>query len=646
MKTNFRDDIQGLRALAVMLVVIYHSGIDLFPGGYIGVDVFFVISGFLIAGSLIRELETSGTISLLNFYARRARRLLPAAVFVLIVVIVVFRSYYSPLELKQFSSSAIATATYLSNFWFAHLATDYLAHNSNPNPLLHTWSLSVEEQFYFIWPFLLLAFYKIASEGKTRSLIAGTIVISLVSFIGSVALTSYAQPWAFFICLTRFWEFGLGALTAVYLQKRNISSLAASNIGASLGLMLIIVPAFTFSSSTPFPSGWALVPVTGTCLLLLFVSRVNTAYFYNIFANTYTKFIGDISYSLYLWHWPVFVLLAILGLSNTLSMQVAGVLISIVLAIATYYAVENPIRFAPIFSKGPSFSFILAGSLTCLALICGYGTRLEATKGLQEPVQKRLREVRSTLPQIYADDCHASFFATEAIPCEYGSPEATKTIVLFGDSHAAHWFPALHTIALNHNWRLITFTKSSCPSIAFEPFANHLGRQYTECTTWRNEVFEKLKIIQPDKIIISNSYDYARAEGMTADAWSTATTKTLEQIENSSGELFFIRDTPKLVFDAPTCLSRAYWQGKNPQEICSYNIADTMLTRINTAEIAAIKLTPTAQRVDLTDAICNEKLCQVEREPHVLFADDNHLTVEFVKSLVPKLENLLVFDLD
>lgn len=640
MKNNFRDDIQGLRALAVMLVVVYHSGLLIFQGGYIGVDVFFVISGYLIAGSLIRELETTGTISFAAFYARRARRLLPAAVFVLLSVILVFRFYYSPLELKQFSSSAIATASYLSNFWFAHLATDYLAHNSNPNPLLHTWSLSVEEQFYFIWPLLLLAIYKIARSNKTNALVGGTIAVSVLSLIACVILTSHSQPWAFFIPFTRFWEFGLGALAAVYLQKRAAPQNLVANCGALFGFVLILLPAVEFSSSTTFPGAWAFIPVIGTCLLLLCVSKKATPVIFSIFANRVAKYIGDISYSLYLWHWPVFVLIGLLGYLHSVLWKVFGIALSIIFAIATYHLLENPMRFNSAFSKKVSRSFILAAILTVSAIAAGFGIREEAKIGLNDPVQKRLMELRTALPLIYDDDCHRSFFAIEPEPCEYGPAGAKETIVLFGDSHAAHWFPALHRIALEESSRLIVFTKSSCPSVDFEPFASHLGRQYEECTVWRKKVFEQLKQLQPSKLVLSNSYDYAKLGKISNERWQNALKSTIQKTQ-SAATTFVITDTPKLHFDAPNCLSRAFWQGKNPDILCSYKLSESVNDQISMTESGLIDRHSKVIRIDLTKEICDSDPCLVTQEPYVIFTDDNHLTVEFAKFLTPVLRRAL-----
>ena len=639
---NFRDDIQGLRAIAVLLVVVYHSGLDFLPGGFIGVDVFFVISGYLIAGALTREITHSGSIDLFNFYARRARRLLPAAVLVILITIIVWRFIYSPLELYMFSSSAIATSLYLSNFWFAHLATDYLADHSNPNPLLHTWSLSVEEQFYLIWPFILLIFYKLATPAhRTMVIFWGTIGASIVSFVACIKLTTYAQPWAFFVCFTRFWEFGLGALCAIYRGKSMNTARPIANFCTTLGLALILFSGFQFSATTAFPGFAAILPVLGTALLLVYVSSNVTPFYFRLLANRFCKFLGNISYSLYLWHWPVFVLLGELGLNETFPWHLCGIFASVVLAQITYMFVENPIRFSKIFTASAARAYGLGFCLTVLCLAAGYIVRAESKAGLERPAQKLLYQIKTTIPKIYDDDCHYQFLDVQLKDCKYGNPSSEELVVLFGDSHAAHWFPAAEEIARERGFLLIPFTKSSCPSIIFEPYNKKFGRPYTECSKWRAAAIERIITLKPHTILISNSYGYSETDNVTDFEWAKSLSSLLDKLSPYVAKIVVIHDVPRIPFNVPTCLSRADWLDKDPLSSCRFSKLDPVRKAFIRQERNVVRKYPNVTSIDFTESICPSNDCEVIQDDIVLYSDSNHISVELSKKLGDTLNKMV-----
>lgn len=639
---NYRAEIQGLRALAVILVVIYHSGTGLFPGGYIGVDVFFVISGYLVAGPILQSLNESGRFNLLDFYARRVRRLLPAAVLVLLATIAVFREIYSPLELKIFSSSAITTAVYFSNFWFAHLATDYLATEASPNPLLHTWSLSVEEQFYIIWPLLFIAIHKFFAKSRgSNTLIWATVVVSILSFCACVFLTSYAQAWAFFMCFTRFWEFGLGAMAAVLLRTVRISNLM-SRSGAVLGWLLIIGPALLFSTLTQFPGYLVALPAIGTTLLLLCVDSGRPHLSYSLLSNPVAKYFGDISYSLYLWHWPVFVYLHNKALSDDTLFQVLGVTVSVFLASATYYLIENPIRFAFLLRKNAYRTLGFAVFLTATSLAVGVHIREEAKDGLTSPTQKRLLAVKESRPRIYTDGCHNQFLDIELNNCSYGDEKSRTKIALFGDSHAAHWFPALEIVATNHDAHLTSYTKSSCPSVMFEPYDVSYKRAYKECTEWRLRAISALKKLKPDYLVISNSDEYQKTQPLSGQQWSQGLNDLLLMLNLERTKIIIMHDIPHLPFDGPVCLARADWQEKNPRFHCRFEINKATNKSVRSAEIDVANKWRNVFAFDPSALVCDGKEnCSLQQEGMVKYFDSNHLSVAFSKQLGSELDNLL-----
>ena len=499
-KEMFRHDVQGLRAIAVLLVVLYHSGLNLIPGGYIGVDVFFVISGYLITGLLLRELEQTGRIQFMRFYGRRVRRLLPVVACVILTVMFVAWFLYPPLELKEFSSSAFATAVYMSNVWFASLATNYLGQDTTANPLLHTWSLAVEEQFYLAWPlFLWTLSCSVSTEKLGRRIFAGIFLVSAISLCGAIVLTRADQPWAFFGSPTRAWEFGFGAMIA--LLRTNPFSKDSIRIQASwTGMVLILIAAFVFTRVTTFPGIAALVPVLGTTLIIAASHKSVPLGVNRWLGQRPLTFVGDISYSLYLWHWPVFVFMALLApAGNLIQRGIIGIVVSVGLACASYYCIENPVRFNRVLAESVALTFVLGIILSGFPATTSLVTRVIAGRGLGSSSQRHYIAAANDIPH---DDCHLQIPSIEPKECIYGQKDSGFTAVLFGDSHAEQWLPALVGVARKEDWRLIPFTKAGCPSVTVEPYNLNIRRQYTECTAWRKRVFARITELRPQLIIM------------------------------------------------------------------------------------------------------------------------------------------------
>ncbi len=350
-----RSDIQGLRAVAILAVVAYHAGLPV-PGGYVGVDVFFVISGYLITQLLWDELSAGGRISFATFYARRARRLLPSAVLVIVVTVVVSVAVLGPLEAKVVGKDAVACALYVGNYRFAFQATNYLNAHGPVSPLQNYWSLGVEEQFYLVWPALLLAASLIgrrsrgrhqrSSTDRSRLAVTGTLaVVAVASFWMCVVLTQSNEPWAFFSLPTRAWELAVGGLLALAASHlRRIPGWALGVIGWA-GIGAVAWSLFAFGPQTPFPGWAALVPVLGTGAAIVAGTRNLTAGPARLLGLAPLQPIGAVSYTWYLWHWPALILAPyVVGHRLGLAQNVAISLFSLVLAALTTVFLEQPVR--------------------------------------------------------------------------------------------------------------------------------------------------------------------------------------------------------------------------------------------------------------------------------------------------------------
>jgi peptidoglycan/LPS O-acetylase OafA/YrhL len=848
----FRPDIEGLRAVAVLGVVLFHAAIPGAPGGFVGVDVFYVISGFLITGLLLREIGSSGGVSLTRFYARRLRRLLPAALLVIVLTLVASYWLLSSVRFPQVAIDGASAAAYVSNYRFALNATNYLAAGSEPSPLLHYWSLSLEEQFYLVWPLLII----LASRYLNRAGLAVVLIaVTVVSCFASIWWTDIAQPWAFFSLPTRAWELAAGGLLAVSaasLAKRLPRSVMTAS--GLIGIGLVLGSFVVFNTSTPFPGTAAIVPVVGTVLIIL-AGESRSTVMARALGTRIPRWLGRISYSLYLWHWPLLILVPIFLGSDDLALRVVIVFVAIGISDLSTRWIEVPFREGRLLKLPPSRSILAAGSASaCVAIIAlsvGGGLTVGANAGtdtadldlpslaplqplptlrpvaptasssgsltataspmatgiptattptatpsttptatpsttptdlpaipspsdsvtpaetlasptlaipspvmsasaqpapsvqptpsaspttgpsspsvptssptlastpspsppatpfpttpspsissptpspsislpspappprptlaptpspslsppptpspspeptatvpppplpdplISGPLPKNLvpslADAANDLPVSYSDGCHLDFGTTESPPCVYGDPNSPTTAILFGDSHAAQWLPALQRIAAANDWRLESLTKSGCPPVPLTVWNAPLNRSYRECDQWRRNALQRIEAEHPAYLFVASARDYQVVDDQgnpqpfdaSLPQWSDALEHVLTRLHAAAERTVMFAETPRFDTDPVECLARHARVDACTDPASQHIDADYSQLESTAASAASVDL------ISANDWLCPDGVCPLVMGRYLIYRDTTHVTATFMEILAARLE--------
>lgn len=670
--TGFRADIQGMRAVAVLAVLAYHIWPGVLPGGYIGVDVFFVISGFLITGLLVREFERSGTISLRDFYARRIRRLLPAASVTLLAVAVSAWMWSSASEWRGLANELVASALYVENWLLVERSVDYLAQDAAPSPAQHFWTLSVEEQFYIFWPLLMLGVGALArSKGWLVRKVFLTALFSVtVVSLGYGVYVSFVDPApGYFLTTTRIWELGVGGLLAIANSSHDgaPSGWARSAFGW-MGIAAIGAACWFYSSRLPFPGYEALLPTLGA-VALLYARPGEEGLLGQVLSSRPMQYFGDISYSLYLWHWPIVVFYPLVTGRDVATFQdgMAVAAVSVAAAHVSKQFVEERFRHA---RKGESLRPYMIGAgltatvaLSSLTLTMAGERQAEAqiaalnASGLDEShpgaqmiMSGQNRSAPDFIPKAgiarldrgpaYGLDgssrCIGTVPSVELMFCNYGSQEAKRTIVIVGDSHAVHWLPALELVAKSEQWRVVGLTKSSCAFTAtLIRFASGgVDREYTECTEWGRAALDWLLKERPDLVVLSHSSRHAAPGARyseSQDQIAQGVNSYVSELERAGIRVAAIRHTPWQAEDVPACMTRP---GANA-DTCS--LSDHEATPNGSLNIAA-KNQPSLRIIDLQRYFCFDGRCPVVIGGVLVYRDKHHLTATYARSMAPILK--------
>ncbi len=679
---TFRPDVEGLRAVAVALVVLGHAGVSRVEGGYVGVDVFFVLSGFLITGLLIRERASTGSTSMPGFYARRARRILPAASVVLVATVLASYHWLGFLRGGVVAEDGKWTAVFAANLHFASSGTQYLRSLAPPSPLQHYWSLAVEEQFYLVWPLVFLTVATVAPRVSLAGKLAGVLTLIVVaSFTWSVVQTGTNITWAFFSPLTRAWELAIGALLAVCVPRLGRLPTGIAPWLSWVGLGGVAGSAFLFDASSAFPGYAASLPVAGTAMVVAAGTIAPRRGAEKVLALAPFQWLGKWSYSLYLWHWPVLII-AEQQARRSLSMaeSLSLVALALVLAAVSHHVVENPVRYARPLTAHPWSSLSLGFCLVVAAYgVCYWEIRDHSNPGLPvravsvagdsspaSPLEDVLKLVAAapeikTLPDDLTPDlyhatvnfgwmtpgtlsCLADFPEVTSPGCVLGDPGGSRTVVLLGDSHAAMWLDGFDSVGKDLHWRVLVLAKTGCPAAAIS-FSRDLAgtprliAAYPECGPWLDSAISRINETSPEVVILAscNGCEYmvdARGDVVARSAWADGLQRTLDRITPDGTRKVVLGDIPRWS-GALDCLA----MNADNVQACSKQVRPALDVTYNDVE-QDVATRVGVPYIDVTAWFCSS-VCTAVVGNMVVYSNDYHVTATYATYLSGALQEAL-----
>lgn len=648
---RYRPEIEGLRTIATLLVAIYHIWFGRVSGG---IDVFFVLSGFLITTSLLARIERDGTIKVVDFLLGLAKRLFPQALLV-VSVIVLFSLVILPSHMWQnLTPHMLASVFYYENWRLAFDAVDYLSQGNDTSPFQHYWSLGIQGQFYIVWPLLIMASYfaakKICKTPVRKTFLLILLLLFITSLTYSIYKTNVNQPWAYFDTFARAWEFSIGGMLALILPylkwNKNINTVLGW-----VGLLIICLTGIVLPVSTVFPGYLALVPISGVLLIIIATDNSPKYGVQRFLTLKPLMYLGGLTYGIYLWHWPLLVFYQHYAdtVRLTLFEGILLLLVTLGLSLFSTRVVEASVRPLSIKAHKNKVVVILTVSLAVtLAIGFGVNKKIEATQAKSLQITRNMEDYPGAIAKFYGiepkqvDEYLPSeidlvkdfptFYqykeclgkdSTEVKKCSFGKQENPKYVVaMVGGSHSVHWFPALEILAEELDFRIDSYNHDGCR------FTNQdKQKQLTEtCLEWNENVIKELQVSPPDLVFTTATLNKRPdvPQGYI-NQW-----KKLDGITT----IFAIRDNPRMAENIAQCLAKT----ENP--------ADCAISRED--GVAAKKPWEVTEGIpsnvifaDLTDYFCDDTTCPAVIGNVVVYRDNNHLTATYAKTLAPALKNPL-----
>ncbi len=636
---DFRPDIEGLRGVAILLVVAFHCGAAAVQGGFVGVDVFFVLSGYLITGLLVNEVAQTSRLDLLHFYSRRIRRLLPGSALMLAVTILASVILLSPTELSFMSRAARAAAVYGSNIFFSTRGSDYFAPSVVSNPVLHTWTLAVEEQFYLFWPLIIMVCLQACRSKKILSSMFFT--IALASFAACVWMTPNGRAYAFYQLPTRAWEFALGGLAVLIPKGMRLPPRIWITLGW-IGFGAVLYSSYSIVDVERFPGWIASVPVLGTASILLSGAQVPDRGLGLVLASRPLQFLGKLSYSWYLWHWPFLVLAKALYPNITILGNALVALGALITAAVTYYVWENPIRVSNYLVARPLRAVYAGIAITVLSVATATAAVRVSSRLAAQAEMVRIRTTMDDISRLPWNEC-VTLGKSVVRTCEFGVKKSDVQVVLFGDSHAIQWFNPLQRIADARRWRLTTMVKTLCPAADIR--APGRRARTSTCDDWRSNAISKIIESRPAAVFIADASVYmSRVDRPTdhtfisLEDWQSATRRSLQAFADANVPVVMVRDIPYPTFDVPACVARSVRVPWFPGGTCQMARSAVLNPAIFDAQRAAAQGLQNVSFVDLSDQLCDKDTCFAVQNSEIMYRDNNHLTGKYADGLASTME--------
>lgn len=656
----YRPELDGLRAVAILAVVLYHAHVPGFSGGFVGVDIFFVLSGYLVTLLLYQEVTSTGTIALKRFFERRIRRLVPALVLVVCATLLLGAIFLTPIggEQQGLARSALASIAMFSNVHFSQSAGGYFDGPAELQPLLHTWSLSVEAQFYLIWPLLIVGvsrFSHFQKQSLERLLILTVVILLGVSLTSSIWLTESQPQAAFFHMPNRVWEFATGALIVFWRRVARLGHQQA-NFATALGLGGILFSVVTYSGTAGFPGYLALLPALATSLFI-FASRADTGIGKWLAIKPLVS-LGGLSYSWYLWHWPLLAIARVHSL-NSLSVGMALLLcvLSLGLAVLTYRLVENPIRkkrYPLMSTQGKTFRVGCLMGLTaiCLSLSLGMWAKyLWPQSGANTTMQNAILNVQ----KVKIPECtQPSPYKGELIDvqnCIFPKLKDSPAFMVWGDSHAGHLVPMTAEFSKTADMPMIIRYMPQCPPIQNFATAFHLTKeQSTGCVRYNRDILEEIKQHSSNGlsgVVLSARWHLYLKDialhGMTKQAifqqFETGLRQTVSALEALHLNIVLVSPIPIMPFDAPACLARRNISECSTERETAIENREKIIAVFDSIarDFDAVKI------IDPLEQFCETDYCSPLQGDTVLYSDNSHLTVKGSLRMMPLFKDPLLW---
>lgn len=649
---KWRIDIQALRAIAVLGVVLFHAGVPLIDGGFAGVDVFFVVSGFLITGMLFPS-DNGPNRTIPAFLTSRVRRLLPPSVVTLVIVTIVTWLTIDPLLRAEIFKEIRNAALQISNITMAIASNDYLAGDAEDNPVMHFWTLGLEWQYYILWAILvgicIILFRKSIPVLKV-ALTALLVVLFVTTLAASIIRTPEDPGPSYFLLSTRAWEFSIGGLAFIvgpWIAKRLGTTTRGTLVVA--GMVGIIASFFVISTSTTFPGYAALLPTLATAIVIVAGTEPLSKGLTRPIENRVVQRLGATSYSWYLWHWPFLVFPSLWWDQQPLWANLAFVAISYLAAEASYRFVEQPARYRIPSLKKPLLALPVA--VVCIVATAGLGWALKSapSPASGDPTAvAQATKLAKDYGQPYKDGCHRGLNSTDTNPCYYGDKKnSNKTVVLWGDSHAAQWFDAMNEMAKEKHLRLAYYTKSGCSPVELNIMQLKDPTAYPTCAKWADQTQAKILASKPELVVMgmhSNRKSWAvpaagdpaaRVPGLKDGDTEGAVGLRKRMIDFNAAKqpTVILVDNPSSPTNIPRCVSR---HGLNSTQ-CDWDLP----AKNGATEEAAARGLEYVHVVDLNRYLCPGGRCKAVIDGTMTMRDGDHLSGPFTSSLAGRLSEAL-----